>query len=66
MAGPFIDQARWKSFLSKDEADAVAELEAAANLHLDVLKVIRANLEVYRQKHAWKTRKTNPYKGTKE
>lgn len=63
MSGKFDDKAKWKEFLSTEEAERVAELEGMIQMQVEATKALRKELASFRSKHIWKTRNTNPYKG---
>lgn len=63
MADKPKSDAKWKKFLSEEEKIELDALEGALSMYTECAKETRAAIKVLRDKHAWKLRKTNPYKG---
>lgn len=61
--GKLNPNAKWKQFLSEEEAVELEALENSVGMYEECLKETRAAIRVLRRKHSWKLRKKNPYQG---
>lgn len=64
MSGPQSSKdAQWRLFLSSDEAEVVNALDEQITFHEGILNELRKERRKYANRHAWRTRKNNPWQG---